>query len=125
MAEAAETTREARVATWSGVGGLLASAGAVATWFCCIPVVAGAAGGLAAVAGVAWSARPWLLGSAAAFLALGFWHAYRPRPCAPGTACALPARRRRARVVLWAATAVALLALTFPRWSSWLYFLLL
>jgi mercuric ion transport protein len=116
------TTRDARAATWSGVGGLLASFGAVATWFCCIPVVAGAAGGLAAIAGFAWDARPWFLGAAGLFLAIGFWYAYRPQRCPEGVACATPPRRRRARVILWLSTAIALLALTFPRWSSWAYY---
>jgi hypothetical protein len=113
--------RHTRAATWSGVGGLLASVGAVATWFCCIPVVAGAASGVAAVASFAWDARPWLLGAAGVFLAIGFWYAYRREPCPDGVACTLPARRRRARIVLWISTVVALLALTFPQWSSWLY----
>jgi mercuric ion transport protein len=117
--------RDARAATWSGVGGLLASVGAVATWFCCIPVVAGAASGLAAAASFAWDARPWLLGAAGVFLALGFWFAYRPEPCPEGAVCALPARRRRARVLLWISTVIAVLALTFPQWSSWLYLALL
>ena len=117
----AGVSRDNRAATWSGVGGLLASFGAVATFFCCIPVAAGAAGGLAAVAGFAWDARPWFLGAAGIFLAIGFWHAYRQQPCPEGAACALPARRRRARVLLWWSTAIALLALTFPKWSTWAY----
>ena len=123
MAEATTEQRGARLATWSGLGGLLASFGAIASWLCCIPVVAGAAaGGLASLAGFAWDARPWLLGAAGVFLAFGFWHAYRPEPCPEGVACAAPTRRRRARVVLWISTALAVLALTFPLWSSWLYF---
>jgi mercuric ion transport protein len=120
MAEVAPN-RAARAAIWSGIGGLLASAGAFATWFCCIPVVAGAASGLAAVASLAWEARPWLLAAAGVFLALGFWYAYRPEPCPEGAVCALPARRRRARILLWISTAIAVMAFTFPQWSSWLY----
>jgi hypothetical protein len=77
------------------------------------------------VASFAWGARPWLLGAAAAFLALGFWYAYRPEPCPDGVVCALPPRRRRTRILLWFSTAIALLALTFPQWSSWLYLALL
>src|SRR5262245_16633163 len=88
--------RVARAALWSGIGVLSAAVGALTTFFCCVPIVAGAAGGLAALSSFAWVARPWLLAGAGVVLAVGFWYAYRPEPCAEGRACAQPASRRRA-----------------------------
>jgi hypothetical protein len=103
------------------------SLSALATCFCCVPIVAGAtAGGLASVASLAYGARPWLLGVAVPFVGLGFWGAYKPQPaCKPGSAseidCAAPSRRRAARLLLWTSTIIWVLAVTFPQWSAWLY----
>jgi mercuric ion transport protein len=120
-----ETTRDGATATVAGLGGLFASLGAIATWFCCLPIFAGAASALAGAASVAYGLRPWLLGLAGVSLAFGFWRAYRPIPCAEGAACATPRGRRRARVVLWVAAGVLVLAATFPWWNAWLVYALL
>ena len=114
--------RDARAAAWSGVGGVLASLGAVASALCCLPIAASAGGALVSVAGIAYGARPWLLGLALVLLGLGFWRAYRHAPCPEGEACATPEGRKRARLLLWLAAAITLLAFTFPYWS-WRLFL--
>jgi mercuric ion transport protein len=120
-----DPARDGTTATAAGFGALVAGLGAVATWLCCLPIVAGAASAMAGVAAIAWGLRPWLLGLAVASLAFGFWRAYRPLPCADGVACEGPRGRRRARVVLWVAAAVVVLAFTFPSWSAWAVYALL
>lgn len=40
--------------------------------------------------------------------------------CAPGSSCAVPVRHRRDAIILWTATALALVLWTFPTWSLWL-----
>jgi mercuric ion transport protein len=122
---AREPAGDGATATAAGLAGLLASLGAIATWFCCLPIFAGAASALAGAASFAFGLRPWLLSLAGASLAFGFWRAYRPIPCAEGGACATPRGRRRARVVLWVAAVVLVLAATFPWWNAWLVYALL
>jgi len=115
--------RDARAAAWSGVGGVLASLGAVASALCCLPIAAGAGGALVSLAGLAFGARPWLLAVAVVLLGFGFWRAYRRVPCPEGEACASPAGRKRARSLLWLAAVLTLLAFTFPYWGWRLYLL--
>ena len=58
-------------------------------------------------------------------LAAGFYVVYGRRPavaepglaCEPDGRCAVPRSRTREKVVLWTATVVALVLLTFPQWS--------
>ena len=55
-----------------------------------------------------------------ALLAFGFSVLYGERSaaaCAPGDSCAMPRHLKRARVLVWTAAVVALMFLTFPRWS--------
>jgi mercuric ion transport protein len=120
-----ESPRDGTTATVAGLGGLFAALGAIATWFCCLPIAAGAVSALAGAASVALGLRPWLLGLSAACLVFGFWRAYRPLPCAEGAACEAPRGRGRARIVLWVAAAIVLLAFTFPYWNAWLVYALL
>ncbi len=69
--------------------------------------------------------RPLFGGVTLAFLGTAFYFAYRKRPaeaCEPGSVCAThgPTRMQRInRVVLWVVTAVVVIVLTFPTWSSW------
>ena len=42
------------------------------------------------------------------------------RACQPGVACASPARRRRARLVLSLSAVLALLLASYPAWRRWL-----
>ncbi len=97
--------------------GLLASA-------CCIgPLVLGVLGlGSLGLGAALEPYRPWFLGLTGAFLAIGFYLAYRPRSeaaCAPGAACATkPAGRRNQRIALWVVTAVTIGVATYPNWGG-------
>lgn len=108
-----------RKTLWLGMGGVGA---AFASALCCagplIAVVAGVSG--AGLAATFDPLRPWFLGATAGFLLLGFWMLDREerKACEPGTPCADPRTRRRMRLVLWIATAVAVLLATFPSWQN-------
>lgn len=59
--------------------------------------------------------QPYFLGLAALLLAAGFVLVYRKRAaCADGTYCARPASDRIARIALWSAAALVVLAVAFP-----------
>lgn len=68
--------------------------------------------------------RPYALAAAFLFLGAAFYLAYR-RPseeeCAPGSACAVPTRRRGQRIALWIVAAIVALAAAFPYLSRWLF----
>lgn len=102
------------------LGALVAAAGAS---LCCIlPVAVAALGiGSAAAAEKFEPYRPYFLVVTAAFLAFAFYRAYRPAECAPGEGCALPASRRRSRVLLWLVAVVALGLVAFPYYAGWLF----
>lgn len=111
--------REARKTLLAGAGGVGA---AFASALCCAgPLIAVAAG----VSGAGLAAtfdplRPWFLGATAAFLLLGFWMVDREerKACEPGKPCADPRTRRRMKIMLWIATAMAVLFATFPSWQN-------
>ena len=65
--------------------------------------------------------RPWLAGLTVVFLGVAFYQAYKPVECEPGEACAIPASRRRHRIVLWIVALVALALMAFPYYVSWLF----
>lgn len=95
---------------------------AVASALCCAgPVVAAALG----VSGAGLAARfdplrPWFLGATTALLLAGFWTVDREerKACQPGRPCATPRARRRMKLLLWVATALAVLFATFPSWQD-------
>ena len=108
--------------------GLAAAAGAVGAAFlaslCCVgPLVFVAFGVGAGLASTFEPLRPAFTLLTVALLAVGFYVVYGRRPatadaaCAPDGTCAVPRNRRRDEVLLWIATIVALVFLTFPRWS--------
>lgn len=110
--------RDSMKAALPGVGGVFAAPGSA---LCCAgPIVAVSLG----VSGAGLSAfepyRPYFLGATAAFLVLGFWLLDREEKtaCVPGKPCAYPAIRRRMNVMLWIATAVAVVFATFPSWQT-------
>lgn len=98
------------------IGAVAAAAGASV---CCIgPLVLTAlgAGALSAVAIRFEAYRPAFLVVTVALLGTGFYTTYRPSAaasCAADGACR-PASRRAARVVLWLATVLVILLVTFP-----------
>lgn len=111
--------KEERKSLLFGVGGVGAS---FASALCCAgPLLAVAAG----VSGAGFAAtfdplRPWFLAATAGFLLLGFWTVDREerKACEPGRPCADPRVRRRMKVMLWIATAMAVLFATFPSWQN-------
>jgi mercuric ion transport protein len=111
--------REERKALMFGGGAVGA---ALASTLCCLgPLVAVAAG--VSTAGLATTfepLRPWFLGATAGFLLLGFWMVDREerKACEPGRPCAEPRARRRMKIMLWIATAAAVLLAAFPSWQG-------
>lgn len=110
--------------------GLFASLGAVGAAFlaalCCVgPLLFVTLGVGAGLASTFEPLRPVFTVATVALLAVGFYAVYGKRPsaptpdaaCGPGEACVIPRSRTRDRVLLWVATVVALLLLTFPQWS--------
>ena len=113
--------------------GSFAAIGAVAAAFfaalCCVgPLVFVAFGVGAGLASTFEPLRPIFTILAIVLLGLGFHVVYGRRAlspggtdatdvCAPNTECAVPRSRTRDRVILWVATVLALLFLTFPQWS--------
>ncbi|MFN7943813.1 MAG: mercuric transporter MerT family protein [Blastocatellia bacterium] len=109
------------------LGAILPALGFSLTWFCCLPIFAGALGaGLAAVGGVLTPWRPYFTAAAVILLGLAFYQTYRPRKteCATGS-CATGTRRIRQQVVLWLVALVTLALLTIGEWSSWIIYWLL
>lgn len=103
---------------WAGT--VAALIGALAMASCCIlPLVLvslGVTGVFIAQLGALYQYKWITFAISAAFLAYGFWKAYRPVPaeaCADGS-CARPVNRRLMRSLLWAATAMVALAAAFP-----------
>ena len=105
-------------ASGSALAGIAASA-------CCIgPLVLSLLG----VSGAAFAQRfeplrPYFLVATYALLGAAFYLTYRPAKaaCGPGEACELTRANRVGRVMLWIATAVAILATTFPWYSQYLF----
>lgn len=106
---------------WSVSGSLLAgAAAAIGASACCagplLLVVLGV-GGVWSTRMAAFEAyQPVFVVATLVFFGLAFHRLYqRPEGCAPGQSCAVPAVKRRQRVIFWliAAMAVALMALPF------------
>lgn len=111
---------ETRKSAFLGAGAVLAALGAS---LCCIlPVAVAVLGvGSAALGARLEPLRPWLAGLTVLLLGIAFYQAYKPVPCAPGQACAVPVNRRRNRAILWVVAAVAILLMAFPYYASWLF----
>jgi mercuric ion transport protein len=113
--------------------GLLASIGAVGAAFlaslCCVgPVLFVTLGVGAGLASRFEPLRPLFTALTLGLLAVGFYVVYGRRrvtdageaagtACAPDGSCAVPRNRTRDKALLWTATVVALVLLTFPQWS--------
>jgi len=114
VAEQAQSAVSESAAGWLGAGAVLAAVGAS---ICCVVPVAVA---LVGVGSAAFSVyfepfRPFLIGVTVILLGFAFYSAYRPQEeCEPGQSCAVPANRRRQRLLLWIITIVSLVMLTFP-----------
>ena len=105
------------------VGSLVAALGASA---CCLgPVVFSilGAGALGAASTRLEPLRPLFVGLTGVFLVAGFFVTYRrdrDESCGPGEACP-PKANKTAKVLLWIATFVAVLLVTFPYYVNWLF----
>jgi len=110
----------------ASTGGLLA---AFLASLCCVgPLVlaalgvgVGATGFLAGTAGVLKGLlpyRPVFIGLTSLLLGVAFYQAYRKpqSACAPGATCVPTSRQRKARVVLWGVSALALALILAPYW---------
>lgn len=108
------------IGLWAGAGALLS---AILSSACCwLPLLLIAFGASAAgVAGFFEAYRPYLLGSTAILLAIGFYLVYvREARCVPGSACATPnpKLRRFNKAMLWCATAFTLAFAFFPNYVA-------
>lgn len=104
------------------VGSVVAALAASA---CCItPVILALLGmGGAAFGVVLEPYRPVFIGVTLILLGGAFYFVYRgptASGCGPSGTCAVPSRRTRLKVLLWAVTAVVLAALTFPYYIKYL-----
>ncbi|MBA3893692.1 MAG: mercury transporter [Gemmatimonadales bacterium] len=99
-------------------------AAAVGSALCCAgPLVAvflGLSG--AGLAAAFEPLRPYFVAATTLFLLLGFVAVRREerKACQPGQLCASPTIRRRMNRLLWIATAMAVLLVTFPWWSGFI-----
>lgn len=113
--------------------GILAATGAVGAGIlaslCCIgPVLFVTLGVGAGLATRFEPLRPFFTVLTLGLLVVGFYVVYGRQParaaaseaCGPDGSCAVPRRRTKDKLVLWVATVVALLLLTFPQWSGFL-----
>ena len=111
--------------------GLFAALGAVGAAFlaslCCVgPLVFVAFGVGAGLASSFEPLRPLFTMLTLALLAVGFYVVYGRRrtmgqadgtTCGPDGSCAVPRYHMRDRILLWLATMIAIVFLTFPQWS--------
>lgn len=112
--------------------GMLAATGAVGAGvlasLCCIgPVLFVTLGVGAGLATRFEPLRPFFTVLTLGLLVVGFYVVYgqparaaASEACGPDGSCAVPRRRTKDKLVLWVATVVALLLLTFPQWSGFL-----
>jgi hypothetical protein len=111
----------------SYAGSLTTASTAAATIFCCLPFATGILGvGVVAFGAQFAPFQPYLTSASVAFLAYGFYEAYRPSAaaCADDT-CNVPSGLRYRRMALWV-VAVIVAALLTARWwvSSVIYWTL-
>jgi len=110
---------DAKVGTL-GVGAVLTAIGASAC--CVLPLVLGFLGiGSMALAAKLAPLRPLFIVLTAGFLGLGFYQAYRKPKCKPGEACAVPANRRRQRILLWVVAVISVLVLSFQYYAVYVF----
>jgi mercuric ion transport protein len=109
--------------------GVLASIAAIGAAFlaslCCVgPILFVTLGVGAGLASQFEPLRPVFIVLTMGLLALGFYSVYgrgsavdSGASCSVESSCAAPRNRTRDKVILWIATAVVLIVLTFPQWS--------
>ncbi|MBW3564507.1 MAG: hypothetical protein KY459_07265 [Acidobacteria bacterium] len=96
---------------------------AVGASLCCIGPILAATFGVSSLAALSKYGflRPWLAVLTVVLLGISFYLAYRkPKECRTGSVCETHGTdriQRWNRVVLWTATIIIALVLTFPEWS--------
>ena len=116
--------KQARVAR---IGMAASIATAFGASICCIGPIVAVMFGMTSLAALAKyePLRPLFGGVTAVLLAVAFYTTYR-RPaaaCEPGSVCVtrgVDGVQKINRIVLWLATAVAVIVFTFPTWSGWI-----
>ena len=112
---------------WATPGSVLAvAAAAMGASACCagplILVLLGVGG--------AWGSRlvaleplqPYFVALALTFFGFAFFRLYRSQDaCAPGEVCAVPAVRRRQRIIFWTVSALAAALMAFPLYAPLFY----
>ena len=112
---------------WATPGSLLAgAAAAIGASACCagplLLVILGVGG--------AWGSRlvaleplqPYFVAAALMFFGFAFYRLYRTQDaCSPDEVCAVPAVRRRQRVIFWIVAAVAAVLMSFPLYAPLFY----
>ena len=112
---------------WATPGSVLAGvAAAIGASACCagplLLVILGVGG--------AWGSRlvaleplqPYFVATALTFFGFAFYRLYRRQEaCAPDEVCAVPAVRRRQRVIFWIVSAFAALLMSFPLYAPLFY----
>src|SRR5215510_12820824 len=89
------------------LGAILPALGFSLTWFCCLPIAAGALGvGAAALGAMLTPLRPYLTTTAVALLSAAIYQTYKPRKgeCADGSPCAIRKNQLLQRLSLWVIT---------------------
>lgn len=108
--------------SFAALGGVVAAVGSA---LCCAGPLVAVALGLSG-AGFATTFEPWrpyFVAMTLLSLGYGFVAVRREdaKACEPGTRCASPRARRRMKLLLWVAAAIALPLLAFPWWSPFLF----
>ena len=108
-----KTTLSALGAVGAAVGSALCCAGPL------VAVTLGVSG--AGLSSTFEPLRPYFLSATGLFLFGGFYLVDREEriACETDKPCAEPAVRKRTKLMLWTATAIAAIAATYPTWSEW------
>ncbi len=111
---------ETRKNAFLGAGAALA---AIGSSLCCIlPLAVAVLGvGSAGLGAKLEAFRPWFAGLTVILLGFAFHRAYKPQECGRGASCAVPADRRRQRMLLWIVAIAALALMAFPYYATWLF----
>lgn len=105
----------------TGLAGTAIGAAAASALCCAGPIIGAVTGvGGTALASAVAAFRPLVLAVASVALLGGLWLDRREaqRACQPGVACASPARRRRASLVLSLSAVLTLLLASYPAWRQ-------
>lgn len=110
----------------SAGGAVLSAAGAMASWFCCLPFALGVLG--ATGSGLAYflgPLRPYIMTLSVVLLGFAFFQSYRPQSvadCGLDGDCSSPSGTARRRLFLWIAAGLTLMFIVLPYSFNWLIY---